>query len=465
MDYHFKYIKYKTKYLKLSNKYQIGGDGSCLSQNVEPKVCHDFNDYFRQNQIFIEQNNLKCKDDAKRKQNRLNELCISQYENELPNRAKDTKNFFLETKRIIGERTTIEPDNNCKSKNIEPQKCNNKMDYLKQVEIFEKSNNTTCVDEAKDKVKKLNEICKDHRTISFKNTIDIKIIPSESEPESEPESEYEFESVKPVEPVKPAKSESKPEFKPVKSVESETDYKSESDYDPESKSKHIELDDECKAVNDWLNDLGRQPELKEYLFKHRELEEKYGIDQKTFNKCIKKRDIKIPELIKHVKPIKSNCKSENIEPKKCNDKYDYQKQYEIFKKSNNVDCIDEAENKMIKLYEMCKNYKGIIIDTDINEEKPKPVKKDEEYKKTEIKKEFKSKDTKKVDNFFEEIISGVTDEIIENMIKNDKLPKVNLDIVLPVMPVLPGITSYKPAIKYDINELKLNIDVSDQNNS
>jgi hypothetical protein len=88
-----------------------------------------------------------------------------------------------------------------------------------------------------------------------------------------------------------------------------------------------------------------------------------------------------------------NCKSKGIEPYICNNKEDYNKQAKIFKKSNNADCIDEAKNKMKKLYEICKEHKGITIDTESDEEFK--YNKDDPPSSTEAEKLFKEEADRK----------------------------------------------------------------------
>ena len=74
---------------------------------------------------------------------------------------------------------------------------------------------------------------------------------------------------------------------------------------------------------------------------------------------------------------------------------------------------------------------------------------------------FKSDKSEKVNKFFDDIISSVSDEVVESMGKKSvKFPSANLGIVLPVSP---GIIARGPIIKYNIDELKSNIEISDKN--
>ena len=74
---------------------------------------------------------------------------------------------------------------------------------------------------------------------------------------------------------------------------------------------------------------------------------------------------------------------------------------------------------------------------------------------------FKENKSAKVNKFYDEIISTVSDEVVKSMNrKSVNLPNANLGFVLPVSH---GITSQGPIIIYNIDKLKSNIEISDKN--
>ena len=105
-----------------------------------------------------------------------------------------------------------------------------------------------------------------------------------------------------------------------------------------------------------------------------------------------------------------NCKSKEINPKECNDREDYKKQAEIFKKSNNTDCEEDANRKRKELLEMCKDKRSITIDTDSDEEfffkKDEPPSTNDKKDELEVKPEPEVIESKEVETETTEVSLG-----------------------------------------------------------